>query len=104
MSCSAPGAAVHSRDRIRFDIFGVVVPIERRLVLELRDAAAARAGVSSRHRDLSLVLDRSLTTGSLSLRRPELRSLLALAKGNPDRFATIAQELESAARHERGDS
>jgi hypothetical protein len=93
MSYFPPGVTVHSRDRIRFDIFGVVVPIERRLVLELRDAAAARAGVSSRHRDLSLVLDRSLTTASLSLRRPELRALLALAASDLDRFATIAQEL-----------
>jgi len=70
--------------------------LERELVVDLRDAAARRAGVSSRYRDLSLVLDRSLTAGTLTLRRGESRLLLRLAAGGGDRLRALARELQQA--------
>jgi hypothetical protein len=97
-----PSAAVRSRDdHIRVDLFGVIVPVEPALVLELRDAAAERAGDSSRHRDLSLLLDRSLTTETLTLRRHELRTLLRLTAASPERFRSVVADLQQAADRAR---
>jgi hypothetical protein len=46
--------------------------------------AAARAGLSSSHRDLSLVLDRALQTrATVVLQRGEARALLELIEEQP---------------------
>ena len=69
---------------IRLHIFGDIVGVRREIVGELRTAAAAQAGVSSRHRDLSLVLDRALETGGAVLALPDLRALLAVVEERGD--------------------
>jgi hypothetical protein len=89
--------SVSGREAIRVELFGAVVAIERDVIVELRDAAAARAGVSSGYRDLSLVLDRALTTGTLTVRRHELRLVLRLAAAGPPPLHALARKLERAA-------
>jgi hypothetical protein len=89
-------------DDIRIEVFGATVAASRDDVAALREAAAVHAGVSSRHRDLSLVLNRALESGSLSLSRPELAALLALVEESPERFAAIGNELERATRRATG--
>lgn len=86
---------------IQLDVFGTVVPLPRELVAELRAAAAARAGVSSIHRDLSLVLDRALGSGSATLTRADLRALGVIGEEKPEPFAEAVRRLQEAAR--RGD-
>lgn len=82
---------------IQLDVFGTVVPLPRRLVAALRAAAAERAGVSSRHRDLSLVLDRALRSGSTTLTRADLRALAAIAEEEPVAFSEPVRRLQDAA-------
>lgn len=91
-----PGS-LSGRDCIRVDLFGAVVAIERTVVVELRDAAAARAGVSSRFRDLSLVLDRALATGTLTMHRHEVRLIRRLAAAGPPPLHALAHELQRTA-------
>lgn len=83
---------------IQLDVLGATVRVPRRLAEELRAAAAARAGVSSRHRDLSLVLDRALGSGSATLTRADLLALDAIAEEQPEPFAAAVQALRDAAR------
>ena len=81
-------------DTIELDLDGKVVPVPREVVSGIAAAAAARAGVSARHRDLSLLLGRSLETGHASLARSEVRALCAvLEEEQPDRFGPAAAEL-----------
>jgi hypothetical protein len=88
---------------IRIEVFGAPVAVSRDDVAALREAAAEHAGVSSRHRDLSLVLNRALDSGSMSLSsRPELAALLSLVEESPERFAVVGDELEQAARRATG--
>ena len=69
---------------IKLDILGRVVAAPSAAVAELRDLAAARAGVSSSHRDLSLVLDRALLSKTMVvLQRGEARALLELIEDHP---------------------
>jgi hypothetical protein len=89
-------------DEIRVDVFGAAVLLPRHEVTALREAAAARAGISSRHRDLSLVLNRALETGSVSVTRPELTALFALVEEAPERFASVGGELRDAAARRDG--
>jgi hypothetical protein len=86
-------------DDIRIEVFGATVLVSRADVTALREAAAAHAGISSRHRDLSLVLNRALESGTLSLTRPELAALLAVVEESPERFAAVGEELRRAGSH-----
>lgn len=74
-------------DTIDLNLDGKVVPVPRELVSTLAAAAAARAGISARHRDLSLLLGRSLESGSASLDQGALRALCAvIEEERADRF------------------
>ena len=62
------------------DLGGRRVDLDRDEAVQLRDAAAARAGRSSAARDLSLLLDRALhRRQTLALRRSEAHTLAQLA-------------------------
>ena len=79
---------------IEIDLDGKVVPVPSQVVNELAAAAAARAGVSAGHRDLSLLLGRALESGHARLGRTEVRVLCAvLEEEHPDRFGPGAAEL-----------
>lgn len=84
-------------ETIEIDLVGTIVPVPRDLVSRLAAAAAARAGVSERHRDLSLVLGRALESGSARLGQGDVRALCAvLEEEHPDRFGPAAAELLEA--------
>ena len=84
-------------DTIEIDLDGKIVAVPRDVVTELAAAGAARAGVSARHRDLSLLLGRALESGSARLGRGEMRALCAvLEEEHPDRFGPGAAELLEA--------
>ena len=84
-------------DTIEIDLDGKVVPVPREIVSGLAAAAAARAGVSARHRDLSLLLGRALDAGHVSLGQGEMRALCAvLEEEHPARFGPAGAELLQA--------
>lgn len=64
--------------QIVLDISGSPVAVSRDVVRRLAAAAAARARISSRHRELSLLLGRALDSGAASLGRDEERALRAV--------------------------
>jgi len=71
-----------------------VVTVPRELVSVLAASAATRAGVSARHRDLSLLLGRALDTGQATLGQGEVRALCAvLEEEHPDRLGPAGAEL-----------
>lgn len=79
---------------IEIDLDGKSVLVPRDVVRDLAAAAAARAGVSGRHRDLSLHLHRALESGRVSLGQGLVRALVAvIEEGQPDRFGPSADEL-----------
>ncbi|HKB92619.1 MAG TPA: hypothetical protein VKC62_00105 [Gaiellaceae bacterium] len=81
-------------EMIEIDLAGTVVAVPRGVVTDLAAAAAARAGVSGRHRDLSLHLGRALESGRVSLGPGEVRALVAvLEEEHPGRFGPAAAEL-----------
>jgi hypothetical protein len=83
-----------TEEAIELDLDGKAVSVPRDLVRTLAAVAAARAGVSARHRDLSLLLGRALETGQTSLGQPEVRALSAvLEEEHPDRLGPAAAEL-----------
>jgi hypothetical protein len=83
---------------IDIDLDGKVVPVPRDVVSALAAAAATRAGLSARHRDLSLHLQRALDLGRAILGRGEVRALLAvLEEEHPDEFGPAGVELLRAA-------
>jgi hypothetical protein len=83
-----------AEEMIELDLDGRVVPVPRGVVSELAAAAAARAGVSARHRDLSLLLGRALESGHARLGQAEVRALcVVLEEEHPDRFGPAATEL-----------
>ena len=83
-----------AEEEIELNLDGKAVSVPRELVGGLAAAAAARAGISARHRDLSLLLHRSLESGRASLRRMEVRTLCAvLEEAHPDRFGPAGAEL-----------
>lgn len=85
-------------DTIEIDLDGKIVAVPRDVVTELAAAGAARAGVSERHRDLSLLLGRALESGSARLGQGEMRALCAvLEEEHPDRFGPAGSELRRAA-------
>jgi len=82
---------------IEIDLDGKLVAVPRDVVSDLAAAAAARAGISRRHRDLSLHLGRALESGRVSLGRPELRALVAvLEQEHPGCFGPAVAELVRA--------
>ena len=78
---------------IELDLDGKAVSAPRDLVERLAAASAARAGVSARHRDLSLSLARGLESGHASLGQEEVRVLCAVLEEEIDRFGPVAAEL-----------
>jgi hypothetical protein len=86
------------QEQIEVALDGKPVAVPRELVSGLAAAAAARAGVSAQHRDLSLLLGRALEQGSISLSQGEVRALCAvLEEEHADRFGPAAAELRRAA-------
>jgi len=84
-------------EMIEIDLDGKGVAVPRDVVAALAAAAAARAGISERHRDLSLHLVRALESGRASLGQGEMRALVAvLEEEHPDRFGSAAAELRGA--------
>jgi hypothetical protein len=87
-----------TEEMIEIDLDGKIVAVPRGVVSDLAAAAAARAGVSERHRDLSLLLGRGLESGRATLGQGEVRALCAvLEEEHPDRFCPSAAELRRAA-------
>jgi len=81
-------------EMIEIDLDGRAVSVPREVVSAIAAAAAARAGVSERHRDLSLHLGRALESGHVSLGQGDVRALVAvLEEEQPDRFGPGAAEL-----------
>ncbi len=79
---------------VELDVDGTVVSAPRELVDGLAAAAAARAGISARHRDLSLLLVRALETGRTRLGPTDVRALCAvLEEGRHDGLGPAAAEL-----------
>jgi hypothetical protein len=89
-----------TQETIELDLDGKVVPVPRELVSRLAAAAAASAGVSARHRDLSLLLGRALETGDARLGQDDVRALCAVieeAQGDGFGLAGAALLREAAA-------
>ncbi|HET8752567.1 MAG TPA: hypothetical protein VFM43_08595 [Gaiellaceae bacterium] len=81
-------------DQIALDLDGKVVRVPRDVVSGLAAAAATHAGISARHRDLSLLLHRALDLGHAFLGQGEVRALCAvLEEGQPHRFGPAGAEL-----------
>ncbi|HEY2741322.1 MAG TPA: hypothetical protein VGI69_03980 [Gaiellaceae bacterium] len=79
---------------IEIDLGGKAVAVPRDVVSDLAASAAARAGVSDRHRELSLHLNRALETGRVSLGRGSMLALVAVLEQEQDgRFGPAAAEL-----------
>jgi hypothetical protein len=89
-----------TEEAIEIDLHGKVVRVPRDVVGALAAAAATRAGISARHRDLSLLLGRALESGRrrIALGRAEVRALCAvLEEEHPDRFGPAGADLLRAA-------
>jgi hypothetical protein len=85
-------------ETIEVGLDGKVVAVPRDVVSAIAAAAAARAGVSGRHRDLSLHLNRALEAGHVSLGQGEVRAVVAvLEEEHPERFGPSAAELRRLA-------
>jgi hypothetical protein len=80
-------------ETVEIDLDGKAVTVPREVVGAIAAAAAARAGISGRHRDLSLLLHRALVSGRATLRRAEVRVLCAVLEERPDRFGPAGAEL-----------
>jgi hypothetical protein len=87
-----------NEEEIELDLDGKRVGVSREVVRTLAAAAAARAGISARHRDLSLVFGRALETGAATLGQGEVRALCAvIEEHHPDGLDPAALELLRAA-------
>jgi len=83
-----------AQEQIELDLDGRLIPVPGEVVSEIASAAAARAGISQRHRDLSLLLGRALDTGQATLGQGEVRALCAvLEEEHPDRLGPAGAEL-----------
>jgi hypothetical protein len=80
-------------ETVEIDLDGNAVTVPREVVDALAAAAAARAGISERHRDLSLLLHRALDSGRATLKRAEVRVLCAVLEERPDRFGPAGVKL-----------
>lgn len=67
-----------SDEPIVLELPGSSVSVQRDLVRTLAAAAAAHAGVSSRHRELSLLLGQALDSGRVTLDSDAERTLRAV--------------------------
>jgi hypothetical protein len=76
------------------DLDGKAVAVPRDVVSALAAAAAARAGVSDRHRELSQRLGGALESGRVNLDRGEVRALVAVLEEN--HFGPAVAELRRA--------
>jgi hypothetical protein len=86
---------------VRLEIRGQVMAFPRAQVERAQSLARAEAGVSSRLRDLALVLDWALNTSRVvSLRRSEARELERLALGD-QHLGELAAILSSPRRDAR---
>ena len=86
---------------VRLEIRSQVVVFPRAQVERAQELARAEAGVSSRLRDLALVLDWALnSTRVVSLRRSEARELERLALSHPQ-LAELAAILSASRRDTR---
>jgi hypothetical protein len=82
---------------IEIGLDGKIVAVPRDVVSALAAAAAAHAGISERHRDLSLHLSGALESGRVDLGQGEMRALVAvLEEEHPDHFGPAAAELRRA--------
>jgi hypothetical protein len=83
-----------AEELVDLDLDGKVVSVPRELVSGLAAVAAARAGVSARHRDLSLLLGRALESGAAHLDQDNVRALcVVIEEGRDDRFGLAGVEL-----------
>ncbi|HJQ51501.1 MAG TPA: hypothetical protein VJ838_13395 [Gaiellaceae bacterium] len=73
-----------AEETIDLNLDGKVVPVPRDLVSRLAAAAAANAGVSARHRELSLLLGRALESGAVTLDQDGVRALCAVIEEEHD--------------------
>jgi hypothetical protein len=86
-----------AQEQIELDLDGKVIPVPGEVVSEIAAAAAARAGVSRRHRELSLLLGRALELGQARLGQGEVRALVVvLEEEHPERFGPAAAKLLQA--------
>ena len=85
-----------AQEEIELDVHGQVVRVPREVVRSLAAAAAARAGISSRHRDLSLLLGRALESGRVVLSRGEARALRAVIEEEPNAYGAAGGDLVRA--------
>lgn len=84
-------------EAIEISLDGKVVAAPRDVVSAIAAAAATRAGVSARHRDLSLHLNRALESGRVTLGQAEVRALVAvLEEKHLDGFGPAAADLRRA--------
>jgi hypothetical protein len=81
---------------IEIGLDGKVVAVPRDVVSALAAAAAARAGISERHRDLSLELNNALESGRARLGQGEMRALLAVLEEEHPDLGPAAAELRQA--------
>jgi len=86
-----------TQGEIELDVHGHVVAVPREVASSLAAAAAARAGISSRHRDLSLLLGRALESGRTTLSRGEARALRAVIEEEPNGYGSAGDDLLRAA-------
>ena len=79
---------------VQLDVIGQLVTLSEREAKELRAVAGAEAGRSSTRRDLSLLLDRGLRTGTtVALNRAEARELAdLLATGGVNANLALVRE------------
>ena len=83
---------------VRLDVRGRVIVLQRKDAERLQAAAAADAAISSRRRDLALVLDWALTSPRVVvLRRSEARELGRLSASDPS-LSFLADALSSPGR------
>lgn len=83
-----------NENEIELDLYGKVVQVPRDVVSAIAASAAADAGISERHRDLSILLGRALESGRATLERGEVRALCAVLEAEQDdRLGPGAAEL-----------
>jgi hypothetical protein len=83
-----------AKEMIDLDLDGKVVAVPREVVSGLAAAAAARAGVSAQHRELSLLLGRALESGAATLDQAGVRTLCAVIEEAQDgRYGSAAAAL-----------
>jgi len=87
-----------AQEQIHLDLDGKALSVPGEVVSAIAAAAAARAGISERHRELSLLLGRALESGHAQLGQAEVRALVVvLEEEDPERFGPAAAELRRAA-------